>query len=315
MESAPGGTVRPNPVPNIAMPDNRADSRSADVPKLVTVFGGTGFLGRRVVRYLLEHDFIVRAASRHPERAKSTFGSDIPGHVAIRADIHDNDAIAAALAGASAAVNAVSLYVERGKETFEAVHVEGAARVARFCRELGVRRLVHVSGVGADPHSSSTYIRARGEGEEKVRDEFPGVTLIRPTVMFGQDDAFLTTLVRLVRTLPVYPLFGRGKTKLQPAYVEDVGQAIPRLIAEPRSIGAIYELAGPRTYTYRALLEEIADCLRLRRRFLPVPFTAWKALATITEYVPAAGLTRNQVELMERDNVPSEDFPGCTSCR
>jgi uncharacterized protein YbjT (DUF2867 family) len=136
------------------------------------------------------------------------------------------------------------------------------------------------------------------------------VTLIRPTVMFGQDDAFLTTLVRLVRTLPVYPLFGRGKTKLQPAYVEDVGEVIPRLIAEPRSIGAVYELAGPRTYTYRALLEEIAERLRLRRRFLPVPFTAWKALATITEYVPAAGLTRNQVELMERDNVPSGRLPG-----
>jgi uncharacterized protein YbjT (DUF2867 family) len=280
------------------------------VPELVTVFGGTGFLGRRIVRHLLDHGFIVRAASRHPECAESTFGGTIPGLTAIRADIHDSDTIMAALTGASAAVNAVSLYIEHGKETFEAVHVDGAARVARLCREAGVERLVHVSGIGADPLSSSPYIRARGEGENAVRDQYPSVTVIRPAVMFGADDAFLTTLVRLVRMLPVYPVFGRGRTKLQPAYVEDVGEAISRLVTEPRSAGTTYELAGPCTYTYRSLLEEIAHHLGLRRSFLPVPFPAWKLLAAIAEFFPSVGLTRNQVELMERDNVASLTLPG-----
>jgi len=145
------------------MPTGSDDSRSADAPGLVTVFGGTGFLGRRAVRHLLDHSFEVRAASRHPERVQSTFGRDTPSPAAIRADIHDSGSVAAALAGATAAVNAVSLYVERDKQTFETVHVEGAARVARICREAGVRRLVHVSGIGADPHSSSNYIQARGK--------------------------------------------------------------------------------------------------------------------------------------------------------
>ena len=128
--------------------------------------------------------------------------------------------------------------------------------------------------------------------------------------MFGVDDAFLTTLVRLVRTLPVYPIFGRGRTKLQPVYVEDVGEAISRLVTEPRSAGAIYELAGPRTYTYQVSWKRSRSAFGLRRSFLPVPFPAWKLLAAIAEFFPAAGLTRNQVELMESDNVASGTLPG-----
>lgn len=292
------------------MPDHSADRRSEQSHPIVTVFGGTGFLGRRVVRHLLDHGFEVRAASRHPERVRSTLGADTPGLAAIRADIHDGDSIAVALAGASAAVNAVSLYVEHAKETFEAVHVEGAGRVARFCREAGVKSLMHVSGIGSDPRSTSRYIQARGQGEIAVRDEFPGVTIIRPSVMFGHDDAFLTTLVRLIKFLPVFPMFGRGRTMLQPVYVEDVGEAISRLAAAPPPAGAIYELAGPRVYTYRSLLAEIAQGLGLRRGFLPMPFSVWKLLAAIAEYLPSTGLTRNQVELMEHDNVASGAFSG-----
>jgi NADH dehydrogenase len=292
------------------MPDDPADRRSEQSHEIVTVFGGTGFLGRRVVRHLLDHGFEVRAASRHPERVRSRLGGDTPGLAAIRTDIHDGDSIAAALAGASAAVNAVSLYVEHAKETFEAVHVEGAGRVARFCREASVKSLMHVSGIGADPRSSSRYIQARGQGEIAVRDEFPGVSMIRPSVMFGHDDAFLTTLVRLIKLLPVFPMFGRGGTMLQPVYVEDVGEAISRLAVVPPPAGAIYELAGPRVYTYRSLLTEIARGLGLRRGFLPMPFPVWKLLAAIAEYLPTAGLTRNQVELMQHDNVASGAFPG-----
>jgi uncharacterized protein YbjT (DUF2867 family) len=181
---------------------------------LITVFGGTGFLGRRIVRHLLDRGFQVWAASRRPERVESARAN--AGPETTNADIHDETSVAAALVGAYGAVNAVSLYVESGRVTFDAVHVEAAARVARLARESDVERLIHVSGIGADPASSAPYIAARGRGEIAVQQAFPGAILIRPAVMCGRGDAFLTTVVRLLRILPVYPMFGRGETKLQP---------------------------------------------------------------------------------------------------
>src|SRR6266478_2702350 len=202
---------------------------------LITVVGGTGFLGRLIVRHLLNHRFQVRAASRHPERVGSASQADArPGTT--KADIRDETTVAAALFGAYGAVNAVSLYVERGRETFDAVHVEAAARVARLARESGVERLIHVSGIGSDPASSAPYIAARGRGEIAVQQAFPGATLIRPAVMCGPDDAFLTTVVRLLRILPVYPVFGRGETRLQPVYVEDVARGLRECCAAQEAL-------------------------------------------------------------------------------
>jgi uncharacterized protein YbjT (DUF2867 family) len=280
--------------------------------RVVTTFGGTGFLGRRVVRHLLDHGFSVRVTARHPERALSLLAPDRAGAEAVRADVHDETSIAAALAGAFAAVNAVSLYVERpDRETFHAVHVEAAARIARLARETGVERLVHVSGIGADPASASDYIRARGEGEIAVRDAFPGATLIRPSVMFGPDDHFLTMLARLLRILPVYPLFGRGRTRLQPVHVEDVAEAIARLVGGAAGAGQpCYEFGGPRIYTYAELLRSIADRMGTRTRLFPLPFALWEVLAFLSEFAPGIPLTRNQVTLMRRDNVASGDLPG-----
>jgi uncharacterized protein YbjT (DUF2867 family) len=277
----------------------------------ITVLGGTGFLGRRIVRHLLHHGCHVRAASRHPERVAPLFGAGEAVPEPVRVDVHDEASVAAALAGARGVVNAVSLYVERGRETFHAVHVEAAARVARLAREAGVERLVHVSGIGADPASPSSYIAARGEGEAAVRQVFPDATLIRPAVMVGPDDAFLTTLVKLIRILPVYPLFGRGETRLQPVHVEDVAEAVTRLLqdaTDPRR--SCHELGGPRIQTYAELLRTIADRIGARTRFVPVPFALWEALARMTELVPGAPLTRNQVALMRHDNVASRDLPG-----
>ena len=153
--------------------------------RLVTVFGGTGFLGRRIVRHLLEHNFHVRAVSRHPDETESLSKSDHAGLTVMKGDVRDPAAIVSSLAGAYGAVNAVSLYVERGRDTFDAVHVAAAARFARLAREADVERLVHISGIGADPASSSSYIRARGRGEQVVQHAFPNATLIRPSVMFG----------------------------------------------------------------------------------------------------------------------------------
>src|SRR5215207_9982930 len=279
--------------------------------RLITVFGGTGFLGRRIVKHLLENEFDVRAASRHPHRTTSTFGLSTPRLTSFRADVHNGAEVTAALEGAYGAVNAVSLYVEHGRETFRAVHVDAAARVARVAREAGVEHLVHVSGIGSNPESSSRYIKARGEGEQAVQRAFANATLIRPSVMFGPDDAFLTTLVKMVRLLPVCPMFGRGETKLQPVYVEDVAEGITRLFKNAAGMSrACNEFAGPQIYTYEELLRTIARHLGARRNLVPVPFSLWNVLATISEYVPGAPLTRDQIALMQNDNVASSQLPG-----
>ena len=256
----------------------------------VTVFGGTGFLGRRVVKHLLEGEFSIRVASRHPERTGALFES-------INADINDDRSVIAAVAGVEGVVNAVSLYVESGQQTFHSVHVTGAARVARLAREAGVEHLIHVSGIGSDAGSASPYIRSRGEGEKVVRDAFPAAALIRPSVMFGRGDAFVTPVARMLRRLPIFPLFGRGQTQLQPADVEDVAEAIARAMqtAQPRMY---YELGGPRIYTYRALLQMLARHLGRKPILVPIPFGLWRALAYVAEMLPQPPITRNQVELM-----------------
>jgi uncharacterized protein YbjT (DUF2867 family) len=275
----------------------------------VTVFGGTGFLGRRVIQHLHEADFSVRVASRHPERAAALFPDVHFGFESTHADINDDGSVAAAVAGVIGVVNAVSLYMESGQLTFHTVHVEGAARVARLAREAGVARLVHVSGLGSDAKSTSPYIRSRGEGERVVREAFPTATLIRPSVMFGRGDAFVSPIATMLRRLPVFPLFGGGQTRLQPAHVEDVAEAIARVMQEPDS-KMCYELGGPRVYTYRSLLEVIAQSLAKKSLLVPVPFDLWRVFAVAAELFPQPPITRDQVELMQIDNVVSLDLPG-----
>jgi uncharacterized protein YbjT (DUF2867 family) len=181
--------------------------------RVVTVFGGTGFVGRRIVRHLRLHGFYVQVASRHPDRGHAQRRPDDPQLQSIKADVHDEQSVADALADAYGAVNAVSLYVEQGRETFHSIHVEAAQRVAAQAQRAGVKRLVHVSGIGADARSQSLYIRKRGEGELAVREAFADALLIRPAVMFGPDDAFLTRILKLLERFPVYPMFGDGQVR------------------------------------------------------------------------------------------------------
>jgi NADH dehydrogenase len=276
----------------------------------VTVFGGTGFLGRRVVRCLRERGFTVGIASRHPARTRELFGDDDSGLLPIMADIHDEQSVASAVRDTYGVVNAVSLYVEHGTRTFQSVHVTAAARLARLAHEADVQRLIHVSGIGSDAASASPYIRSRGEGERAVREAFADATLIRPAVMFGPDDAFLNTILKLLRQLPAYPIFGEGETKLQPAHVEDVGDAIARAVEQDQTRGATIEGCGPRVFSYRELLETVARAAGLRPRLIPVPFAAWHALAWMAETLPSPPLTRGQVELMEIDSVASQGVLG-----
>jgi uncharacterized protein YbjT (DUF2867 family) len=277
------------------------------VRRKVTVFGGTGFLGQRVVQHLLERDFSVRVAARRPERIAALF-PDVQLD-AILADVNDDRSVAAAVAGVEGVVNAVSLYAESGPRTFHSVHVEAATRVARLAREAGVGRFIHVSGIGSDAGSASPYIRSRGRGEKAVREAFSGTTVIRPSVMFGRGDAFVIPIARMLRRLPVFPLFGRGQTQLQPAYVEDVADAIATVIQNTPS-SMCYELGGPRVYAYRSLLEVIARRLGRQPLLISVPFGLWHALASVAEMLPEPPITRNQVELMQLDNVAPPGAPG-----
>jgi uncharacterized protein YbjT (DUF2867 family) len=270
----------------------------------VTVFGGTGFVGRRVVRHLSGSAATVRIASRHPARAE---GDNVEQIVA---DAHDERSVEAAIVGADGVVNAISLYVEHGRDTFRSVHVEAAARIAGVARRAGIKRFVHLSGIGADAASPSPYIRSRGEGEAAVQAAFPGAVIIRPAVMFAPDDAFLTTILRLLRTLPAYPLFGDGRTRLQPVYVDDVAAALAQVLRQTQRPYPIYELAGPRVYSYEELLRTIAHTAGLRPVLVRIPFAIWDAVAGLAKILPHPPLTRNQVELMQIDTTASDNRPG-----
>ena len=278
--------------------------------RTVTVFGGTGFLGRRVVRHLRKDGFSVRIASRHPDRSHRLFRLDDPQLQSVRANVHDERSVADALIGAYGVVNTVSLYVEQGQETFHSVHVESAQRVAAQAHRAGVKRIAHVSGIGADAASQSLYVRKRGEGERAVRAAFADSLLIRPAVMFGPDDAFLTTILKLLRQLPFYPMFGRGLTRMQPAYVEDVAEAIVRALRGAETHATTYECGGPHVYSYEEFLKAVAHEAGLKPVLIPVPFAAWDVLAWISEMLPGMPVTRTQVELMQIDSVCSAEMPG-----
>jgi len=294
VRAALGGTIK-----NVAQ-DRGMDQKM----NRVTVFGGTGFVGRRVVRHLRDSAAAVRIASRHPARVE---GDKVEQIVA---DAHDERAVEAAVEGADGVVNAISLYVEHGGDTFHSVHVEAAARIARMARRAGTKRFVHLSGIGADAASPSSYIRTRGEGEAAVQAAFPGAVVIRPAVMFAPDDAFLTTILGLLRTLPAYPLFGNGRTRLQPVHVDDVAAAIAQILRQTQRPYPIYELAGPRVYSYEELLRSIARIAGLRPVLLPIPFVFWDAVAGFAKILPHPPLTRNQVELMQIDTTASDGRPG-----
>lgn len=274
----------------------------------VTVFGGSGFIGRRIVQALADEGSHVRVAVRHPERAAFVRKLGREGQIdCVGADVWDEPTVAVAVAGSSAVVNTVGHYVEKSGATFDAIHGQGARHVARQAAEAGVGRLIHISGLGADPGSASPYVRARGIGETLVREAYPGVTVLRPSVVFGPDDAFFNTLAALARQAPVLPLFGSGRTRLQPVYVGDVAAACIAVLALPETAGRVYELGGPQVFTYAGLLRLVLARVRRRRLLVPVPFLVWDTLAALMTVLPDPPLTRDQVTLMKSDNVVAAD--------
>ena len=282
-----------------------------DAMTTVSVFGGSGFLGRRVVQRLADEGTTVRVAVRHADRARTALRAAGLDRVTVfGADVRDQASVVAAVAGVDAVIDAVSAYVETGDLTFEAVHERGAETLAREAAAAGVARLVLVSGIGADPESASRYIRARGRGERAVQQEFPGATIVRPSAMFGPGDALFGTLAHLARVLPVLPLIGGGYSRLQPVYVENVAEAITRILADPATAGRTYEFAGPDVYTMRELVMIVLRIIGKQRLLVPVPFAVAEVQARLFELLPNPPLTTGQVDLLKADNTASGILPG-----
>lgn len=275
-------------------------------PKRATVFGGTGFLGRAIVARLSAEGARVRIAVRHPEAA-----GDLPAGVeAVAADLRDAESVARAVDRADWVVNAVGLYVERGSATFQAIHVAGARRVAEAAAQGAPEALAHISGIGADSASPSSYVRARAEGETAALAAFPAATILRPSVLFGPGDAFFTSLARIARLLPAFPLFGDGGTRLQPVYVADLAAAAARALALSEARGRIYELGGRETHSYRALIDLLLRQIGIRRPLLPLPFALWQAQAALLGLLPNPPITDHQIALMRHDNLADPALPG-----
>ncbi len=265
--------------------------------ELITVFGGTGFLGQEIVRCLVAANYQVRVAVRHPQTG--AFGEEVEQ---LPSDVCNPDSVAIAVDGASAVVNAVGLYVERGSATFAGVHVQGAQNVAVAADRVAAR-LVHISGLGADDRSVSSYVRARALGERYVRQSAQQAVILRPSVLFGRGDALLSALERMTRFLPIVPLFGMGATCLQPVYVGDVAAAVLRVLAGTGTDGECYELGGPVQYRYRDLIAIVLAHLKRRRVMLPVPFFVWELQSVCLAVLPNPPFTRDQVILMRHHNV------------
>ena len=297
---APGGTK-----PRKAR--RRAPARKTDAPRTITIFGGTGFIGRSLTRTLLEQGAHVRIASR---RGRISQDADNGKAFAVAASIHSDEQVAQAVEGANAVVNLVGILYESGDQTFETVHSGGARRVAEACKAAGVERLVHMSAIGADPDSASAYARTKGKAEEAVREVFPDATIVRPSIVFGPDDDFFNRFAAMGRFAPVLPLIGGGQTRFQPVYVEDVASAIQTALSSDAAKGRTYELGGPQAYTFRELLEMLLTQKRWKRVLLPMPFFVAELQGRILERLPKPPLTRDQVELLKSDNVADSGLPG-----
>ena len=280
-------------------------------PKLAVVFGGSGFLGRHIVRALANDGWRIRVAVRRPNTAHFLKPMGRVGAIQIvKTNIHDEASVEAAMQGADAAINLVGILTPSGRQRFDALHVAGAERIARQAAAQNVARLVHVSALGAAGQSSSRYFRSKAEGEAAVRKAFPAATLVRPSLVFGPEDDFFNKFGWLARLSPVLPLIGGGKTRFQPVYVGDVAQAAAQILARPETAGETFELAGPEIFTFKQIMQLTLRETHRKRILLPLPFGLMRFKAFFLGLLPKPLLTVDQVRMLETDNVASEGAPG-----
>jgi NADH dehydrogenase len=279
----------------------------SNIDTLVTVFGGSGFIGRHVIRALAQRDFRIRAAVRRPDLAGHLQPLGRVGQIMpMQANVRYADSVAAAARDAQVVVNLVGILAESGAQTFNAVQAEGAAAIARAAAAEGAR-LVHVSAIGANENSESAYARTKAAGEKAVFAAVPSATVFRPSVVFGPDDQFTNRFAALARMLPVLPLIGGGTTKLQPVFVGDVATAIADAVEGKARPGSTYELGGPEELTLRQLQEYVLKTIERKRLLVPLPFPLARLQAMFLQFAPGPlKLTPDQVELLRSDNVVSQ---------
>lgn len=278
--------------------------------QLVTIFGGSGFVGRHTVRALARDGYRVRAAVRRPDLAGFLQPMGDVGQVQpVQANLRFPDSVRRAVDGAHVVVNSVGLLASSGSQTFKAVHVEGARAVARAAREAGARHFVHISAIGASQSSPAHYAKTKAEGEAAVLSEFPGAIILRPSIVFGPEDEFFNRFAAMARISPLLPLIGGGRTRFQPVFVGDVAAAVVEAINGAAVPGSTYELGGPEVLSFRELLERTRSYAGRKRGFLPLPFWLAKLQALLTWPLPNSlrPLTVDQVRLLQSDNVVSSD--------
>lgn len=289
----------------------------AYTPPIVTIFGGSGFVGRYVARRMAKRGWRVRVAVRRPNEAifVRTYG-DVGQVEPIQTNIRDEASTRRAIQGARAVINCVGILSQNSHQKFDGVHDAGAGRIARLSAECGVRRLIHISAIGADRKSGSSYAKSKAAGETAVLAAFPGATILRPSIIFGPEDEFFNRFAGMARFSPILPVVG-PKTRFQPVYVDDVAAAAA-LAAAGEAPAGLYELGGPTTYSFRELMELMLTEVRRRRLLAPIPFFAAKILAALLDAVQMLTLglisntilTRDQVELLKSDNVVAPDAQG-----
>jgi uncharacterized protein YbjT (DUF2867 family) len=274
---------------------------------LVTIYGGSGFLGRHVVRAIARTGARMRIAVRRPELAGHLQPLGGVGQIVpVQANVRFPDSLLAAAEDADAVVNLVGILFASGKQTFTTVQDEGARHVAETAKAVGARALVHVSAIGADANSPSVYARTKAAGEAAVKETYPGAVIFRPSVVFGPEDEFFNRFAALARISPVLPLIGGGHTKFQPVFVGDVAQAVVAALEGRASQSAPYELGGPQIMTMREVMERVLAYSMRSRLLVPVPFWFAKLQGTFLQWLPKPPLTVDQVRLLQTDNVVSE---------
>lgn len=278
--------------------------------KLVTVFGGSGFLGRHTIRALAKAGWRIKVAVRHPNRAFFLRPLGAVGQIDfVKCDVADPESVAAALMGAQAAVNLAGILTPRG-QSFEVVQDKGAANVAQAAAKAGIGALVHVSAIGADDQSDSDYAVTKAKGEAAVRKAFPNAVILRPSVLFGPEDNFFNKFAELARFLPALPLIGGGHTRFQPVFVGDVAQAIATALSSAAAQGRTFELGGPSVYSFKDLLQLILRETGRKRALVPLPFTLATINAAFLQILPKPVLTVDQVRLLKKDNVVAPTAAG-----
>jgi len=284
------------------------------MPDLVTVFGGSGFIGTQVVRALARRGARVRVAVRQPHLAHAMrLMGDVGQVEVVQANIRDAASVARAVEGADAVINLVGLLYESGRQTFQAVHVDAARTIAQAAAAAGAR-LVQMSALGADPASAARYARTKAAGEAAVREVLPSAVIVRPSIVFGPGDDFFNKFGEMAVISPFLPLIGGGQTRFQPVYVGDVARALAATALEPAHAGKTFELGGPGVFTFREILDLIQKETGRRRLYAPLPFPVAGLVGTLctpfTLTPVAPPLTADQVELLKTDNVVSGEAPG-----